>query len=266
MGNGLVTPLKKTNLEGKLYTRNARIEEKLALLQGLTQDELVVQCGIRTRDDPDYVPSECLVYFVRASRADHSIAGFEQLYKILAERVLRALPREGSADGEPAGLTKSIIRDKVFGKFVELLSSDRTEYSEKLDYYEVRFNDALAKSRFDAQKEAWRDENRSIPLETDEDSGELAEEVERAAGSFDLVSQFEDDSSDYRLQLEAAIDTLPSEQMRIIEMLRQGIPIDSKDADVVTIAKALGKSEKTIRTHRNKAFATLRVAMLGDNQ
>jgi DNA-binding CsgD family transcriptional regulator len=54
--------------------------------------------------------------------------------------------------------------------------------------------------------------------------------------------------------------------MRVIEMLRQGIPIDSKDVDAVTIAKALGKSEKTIRTYRDKAFAVLRVAMLGDDQ
>lgn len=52
--------------------------------------------------------------------------------------------------------------------------------------------------------------------------------------------------------------------MRIIEMLRKGVPIDSKEADAVTIAKALGKSEKTIRTHRDKAFAAIRAAMSGE--
>ncbi len=260
----MVTPLRKINLEGKLYTRDAGIEEKLSVLNGLTQDELVVRCGIRKRDDPDYVPSECLVYFLRASRADPSVAGFEQLYKILAERVLRALPREGSADGKTVSLTNSIIRDEVFGKFAVLLSSDRTEYSEKLDYFEIRFDGALASLKRDARKKAWRDENRTATLEYDDKTGDLTEEIERAVGSFDPISQFENDSSDYRLQLEATIDILPPEQMRIIEMLRKGVPIDSKETGVVTIAKVLGKSEKTIRTHRDKAIARLQLAMLGD--
>ncbi|MOA70137.1 hypothetical protein D3C78_1987900 [compost metagenome] len=44
-------------------------------------------------------------------------------------------------------------------------------------------------------------------------------------------------------------------------MLRQEIPIDSKDPSVVTISKALDKSEKTIRTHRDKAFAALRLRL-----
>jgi DNA-directed RNA polymerase specialized sigma24 family protein len=44
-------------------------------------------------------------------------------------------------------------------------------------------------------------------------------------------------------------------------MLRQGFPIDSKEPDVMTIAKALGRSEKTVRTYRDKAFAALRAAM-----
>ncbi|MCP5316308.1 MAG: DNA-binding response regulator [Chromatiaceae bacterium] len=266
MEDGLVTPLRKRTLEGELYRRDANIEAKLVELESLTQDELVTQCSIRSRDDPNYVPSECLVYFVRASRSENNNAGFERLYKILAERVLRSLPRAENADGKTASMTKTTIRDTVFGKFVELLSQDRTEYSEKLDFFEIRFDKTLRNMKLDAQKKAWRDENRSVSLKDDEETGELTEEVERAAGSFDPFSQSEIDDPDYRSQLDAAIDTLPPEQMRIIEMLRKGIPIDSKDTDAVTIAKVLGKSEKTIRTHRDKAFAALRAAMSGGEQ
>ena len=262
----MVTPLKKMSLAGTLYKRDAKVEARLAELEDLTEDELVARCSIQKRDAPDYVPSECLVYFVRASRFDHSTAGFERLYKILAERVLRALPRGENADGKTVSLTKVVIRDKVFGQFVELLSRDHTEYCERLDYFEVRFDGALANLRRDAQEQAWRDENRSAPLKYDDETGELAQEVERAAGSFDPFNQPVIDGSDYRSRLDAAIDILPPEQMRIIEMLRKGIPIDSKDVNAVTIAKALGKSEKTIRTYRDKAFVALRVAMLGDDQ
>jgi len=266
MEDGLVTPLRKLTLDGKLYTRDAKIEARLAELEGLSLEELVVRCSIQKRDDPNYIPSECLVYFVRATHSDSNMAGFELLYKILAERVLRSLPRAESADGKTASMTKTIIRDKVFDRFIELLSRDRSEYSEKLDYFEVRFDGALANLRRDAQKQAWRDENRSVSIECDEETGELTEEVERAAGSFDPFGQSEIDDPDYRSQLDVAIDTLPPEQMRIIEMLRKGIPIDSKDTDAVTIAKVLGKSEKTIRTHRDKAFAALRAAMSGGEQ
>jgi hypothetical protein len=50
-------------------------------------------------------------------------------------------------------------------------------------------------------------------------------------------------------------------------MIRTGIPIDSKEAGQITIAKALDKSEKTIRNQRDKAYAVLRETLLeGDGQ
>jgi hypothetical protein len=261
----LVTPLRKRKLGSQeLYRRVPEIETKLAELEGLPKDDLLTRIQVLRRDDPGYVPSECLVYFVRACRADNSTAGFDQLYKVLAERVLRTLPRAESADGKTTSLTNGVIRDKVFGRFVELLSADRSEYSERLDFFEVRFDGALASLRRDAQEQAWRDENRSTSLEFEEETGEPSEEVERAAGSFDWSSDSEIDGADYRFRLDEAIDALPPEQRRIIEMLRMGVPIDSKEVDAVTIAKALGKSEKTIRTHRDKAFAAIRAAMSGE--
>lgn len=41
-------------------------------------------------------------------------------------------------------------------------------------------------------------------------------------------------------------------------MWRQDIPIESNDPSIESISKVLGKSEKTIRTHRDKAFASLK--------
>jgi hypothetical protein len=261
----LVSPLRKRKLDNQqLYKRIPEIEASVVELEGLSQDDLLARSQIRRRDDPGYVPSECLLYFVRASRADNSTARFGHLYKVLAERVLRSLPTAESADGMTASLTNGIIRDKVFGRFVELLSADRSQYSEKLDYFEVRFDGALASLRRDAQEQAWRAENRATPLVFDEETGELSEDVERAAGSFDWPSNSEINGSDYRFRLDAAIDALPEEQIRIIEMLRKGVPIDSKEANAITIAKVLGKSEKTIRTHRDKAFASIRAAMSGE--
>ncbi|OKO87646.1 response regulator receiver protein [Bradyrhizobium sp. NAS80.1] len=260
-GEAVVTPLRKRRLSGELYERDPKVEALISELAVLPRHELIAKAEITKRSDPGYVPSECLVYFIRASRRDNNEVWFERLYRILTERVLRSLPKAESPDGKTESLTRGVVRDKVFGRFVELLSADRAAYAEKVDYFEVRFDGALASLRRDAQEKAWRDENRSKPLEYDEESGELSPEVEAAAGTHDpfAVSDFDDPA--YRSRLDAAIEALPTEQSRIIHMLREGFPIDSKEPDVMTIAKALGRSEKTVRTYRDKAFAALRAAM-----
>jgi DNA-directed RNA polymerase specialized sigma24 family protein len=260
-GEAAVTPLRKRRLSGELYERDPKVEALIAELAVLPRDELIARAAITKRSDAGYVPSECLVYFIRASRRDKGEAWFERLYRILTERVLRSLPRAGSSDGKTESLTRGVVCDKVFGRFVELLSADRAAYIDKVDYFEVRFDGALASLRRDAQEQAWRDENRSQPLEYDEESGELSPEVEAAAGAYDPFAASDFDDPAYRSRLDAAIEALPTEQSRIIHMLRQGFPIDSKEPDVMTIAKALGRSEKTVRTYRDKAFAALRAAM-----
>ncbi|WP_207485447.1 RNA polymerase sigma factor [Arenibaculum pallidiluteum] len=234
----------------------------LVELSSIPRGELIERARILRRDDPQYVPSECLVHFIRSSRLDNSDAWFERLYRILTERVLRCLPRADSSDGRTRSLSKETIRDKVFGRFVELLSTDRATYLEQLDYFEIRFDGALANLRRDAQEQAWRDENRSVPLECDAETGEVTAEVEKAAGQFDPFAASIVDDAVYRLRLDAAIADLPPEQSRIIHMLRQGFPIDSKEPGAMTIAKALRRSEKTVRTYRDKAFAVLRAALL----
>ena len=257
----MITPLRKRTLAGELYSRDSSVEALLVELSALSPDELITRVAISRRADPRYVRSECLLYFVRASRYDATEAWFERLYRILAERVLRSLPRADCADGQGESFTRGAVRDKVLGRFAELLSADRKVYQEKLDYFEVRFDGALEKMRLDAQRQAWRDEKRSTPLESDEESGELSAEVERAAGQFEPFMDAEHSDPIYRSRLDAAIDTLPTAQSRVIHMLREGFPIDSKEPDAMTIAKALGRSEKTIRNYRDRAFATLRAAL-----
>ena len=252
----MIKPLRKRTLEGKLYKRDDKIEAKLIELASLSRDDLIVRCKVLNRDDPNYVPSECLIYFVRASRADNSDAHFEQLYKILTKRVLRRLP---NADEEVNTLKNTLTREKAFDRFVDLIASDRRDYSEKLDYFEVRFDGAVANLRRDAQKQVWRYENRHTNL--DDETGELSIEIELAVDGFDPFNVPQLDVDDYRSRLDAAIDTLPPEQRRIVEMIRQGIPIDSKEAGAVTIAKALNKSERTIRTYRDQAYAALRTVL-----
>ena len=173
----------------------------------------------------------------------------------------RAIVDACSPKSPPGG-----IREIAFDRFVQALSADRQAYSEKLDYFEVRFDGAVASLRQDAQDAAWREENRTTTIEYDPETNEPSAEVEKAAGASNPFERSDLDGDDYRSRLDAAIDTLPREQIRIIEMLRKGIPIDSKDPGAVTIAKTLGKSEKTIRIHRDRAFAALRAALSRESE
>ena len=258
----MINPLRKRKKSGELYKRRDTNEVILGELLTLGGKELLARCRIRSNRDPSRVPSECLLYLVRACRDENSEARFNLLWPLLIQRVRDRLPRVELADGKQSS-TWMAVRDKVEGRFLELIAEDRHSYQEALDYFEVNFDGALSKRKLDAQKPAWRDENRSRPLEDPKRPGEMSIEVETAIGKFDPFAENLD--RDYRFRLDAAIDALCEEQIRIIEMLRLDIPIDSKDPYAITIAKTLGRSEKTIRTYRDKAFATLRAAVGGDD-
>ena len=258
----MIAPLRKRTLKGDLYTRDPRIESLLEELSSLSRDELLERASISRRSDPAYIPTECLFCFVRASRMDNNEDWFERLYKKLHERVLRSLPKPEAWVGQTKSYSRIEIRDRVQDRFVELLALDRTSYQERLDYFEVRFDGALASLRRDAQEQVWRAENRSVSLDMDDDTGALLAEVERAAAEHvDPFASFDLDDEDFRLHLEAAIESLPSEQRSVIEMLRKGFPIDSKEPGVMTISSALGRSEKTIRNYRDRAIAALRAVL-----
>lgn len=250
--------------DGAAYTRPAAIELMIAQLKALPGEERLKRFDVTSRANPDFVPSECLMHFLRASRQDNSEKGFQALYRLLMARVLRALPSGASRDGKTVSADAIEIRDKVLDKFEERLATDRRGYDERLDFFEIRFDAALARLRQDAQDQVWRRSARTTTIERDDETGDLSAEVEAAAGAFDPYGPQGLASADDRLRLDAAIDALQPLEREIIEMMRLGIPIDSQDPNAVTIAKALGKSEKTIRRNRDKAIAALRAALTAE--
>lgn len=256
----MIVSLRKQKSDGSLYTRFPDIEKTLGELDLISRIELIERCRL-PKGQALYVPTQCVLHFVRRSTSTEDEVLFEQLFKILAGRIRRALPRVENPDGKTLSLARSQVFEQVYDKFVMLLIEERAGYVERLDFFEVNFNGGLAMLKLDAQDKAWKEENRNAELEVDEDSGEIDAEVEEAAGSYDPFDPSILDDYFYRSRLDAAMDELPPLQKRIIEMWRQEIPIDSIDTNVVTISKSLGKSEKTIRNHRDKAFARLRALL-----
>jgi len=229
----LIVPLQKKTEAGKPYTRIPIIETRLTELSSLSDGDLVDLCK-QSRAHPKYVPSECLLYFVRRCTSTKPSL-FEQLF------------REG-----------------VYDRFIEMLMIDKADYEERLDMFEVRFDLALSRLKTDAQRKSYRAENRNADLGFDDDSADLNPEVETASEGYDPFAAIDIDNYRYRCRLDAAIETLPELQKRIIEMTRLDIPINSIDPNEVTISQVLNKVEKTIRNQKKKALASLRILLQGD--
>ena len=264
----LIPPLRKRTKKGVLYMRSAAVETLLVEIATLSRDQLLERAEIRNRRAAGWVPSECLLHLLRASRSENSEAFFERLFSVLSARVKAALPRMTTGNETHGRIERTAerIHELAFDKFQDLLCGDRQAYDERLDFFEARFDLGFANLRRDAREKAYEEENRGASLDYDWDTGEPSPEVERARGAFDPFDPALINEEDYRSRLRAAIGGLPQEQIRIVEMISKGIPIDSIDKSAVSISKLLGRSEKTIRTHRDKAYDAIRAAMQDESQ
>lgn len=250
-------PLRKKNLQQQVYTRFQRIEDKLSELLALPKAEILTRSRILDKEDSGYIPSECLVHLLRTSRKELANKYFEDVYNALLSRILLRLRAGTNTDSTNVALKEYLIRDKVLDRFNKFLIDDRTAYEEKLDFYEVCFDKTLKCLILDAKKQVYSETNRFRPLDNSE-TCEISVEVEKATGSFDPFDKANSNEKDYLILLDLAINRLPPDQKRVVTMLKLEIPISSKDPEAVTIAKTLKKSEKTIRTIRDKAFASIR--------
>ncbi len=249
----MLRPLRKLKGDGTPYFRRDEVEAEIQALAGISAAELERRAGLWQTSEPGFVSPEALLYFVRNASAG---TNRDKLTETLLCRAARRVPPVTDPGDKTVSLTKMNIREDVVDHFVDLLLSDRDKYDERLAYYEVNFNAAIAADRHDANVRHWKHENRNDELETED--GEISVDVESLVGGYNPFDPDELDKKDYRLLLDDAIDSLPELQRRIVVMWRQEIPIESNDPSVDSISKVLGKSEKTIRTHRDKAFASLK--------
>ncbi|MCE9567301.1 MAG: hypothetical protein K8U57_35310 [Planctomycetes bacterium] len=154
------------------------------------------------------------------------------------------------------------IQEAVLQKFQEMLCGDRKgKYDDRLDCFECRFNFSLARLRLTARKKVWRDEFRFKQMDSTDDVGGPPTEIESALAKMRNALNGESVDFLYRTKLHAAINSLPPDQRRVIELIFQEVPIDSQKEGVITIANLVGCGEKTVRNRRNRAFETLRDAL-----
>ncbi len=261
----LPEPLRKKRADGSLYQRPSEIEASLAALELLPIKEIVERSKILDPHSAEYLPSECLLHFLRNTRKSTEIDDFRELFLSLRQRILAATP---ALERRSAGTSKLAVRavdvsiqEGVLDAFNEMLCKDRNDYDDRLDYFEIRFNSALARLRLTARRTVMRTDSRTESMSPEEDTNAPSPEVEAALTKLKGFGEEEMPDFLYRSRLLAAINTLPNDEKRVIELILQDFLIDSTDPEVLTISKILGCSEKTVRNRRDRAFLKLRAAL-----
>lgn len=247
-----IPPLRKVKQDGQLYRRRQPIETMLAELAGVSFEVIGERARILDRRSPDYIPSEVLVHWIRQTRHHKSDAQFNILYPLLEQRIRHACPKKEIRVGRYTDLQEYVLE-----RVVTLLLRDRSSYEEKLDIYEVVFDRTIAKLRTSAFRHNFSKDVPLTPIEYDE-NGEVTSEVENSLNQYQLEGMTQEEELTYRFQLRAAIDSLPEEERRLIDMQESGYPDQSEDPEVLTIAKLLGRTPKTVRAMRKRAYQKIR--------
>lgn len=258
------SPLTKISADGTPYKRRPEIEAALRELLSLPSDEITSRLTIRDKSARMFIRSECLVHLIRQFRRENSGRHVGILTKELIRRVLGALPGSG---GNTSDLHAATVREQVLDTIIERLAADREATDTRLDYFEIMFDAAVAALRRTATKSANRHRFRSQSIESDDDTGELSPEIEMAAGSLDIEEELLSDDPSYRLRVAEAIENLPEKQRVVMELLRQGLPIETKEDGSQSIVGITGVVEKTVRNRRDAAIRTIRAQLgIGDEE
>lgn len=257
----MIVPLRKIK-DGHPYCRLPHVEAKLETLLALSRDEILKACRVTDRILSAYVPTECVVHLLRHAKHDNNVRYLADLMDVFSKRVARAFPvpeRHLSGSGGKGVVVADLeLRDYAVDHLTNLLCEDWRGYDERLDIYEVVFDRALATLRVSAKRYVGRRRNALQPLNDDLDEPEPSGEVEAAALRGTVSPMEEIEGRDYRRRLHAAILHLSDEERRLLMLLNEGIPIDSKDPRQITIARLLGCGEQTVRHRRDRIYRKLR--------
>lgn len=249
---------KKRKKEGTTYVRPPEIEAALLRLYELPIEEVAARAATNDPSDPEYVPPECLVHFVRQSKANGDTAVYEKIFELLFERLRALVPvrQRRTEDGGrfATNVVEMEIQEQVLNNFTELLCLDRDGYEERLDYYEVKFNGAVKNLRLTAQRLRKRAKRHKSLIAHDE-SGEMPVEIEEAIHRFRNSNSEETDDFLFRERMAHAIRALPDDERAVIQL------IQGTDFTLEQMAEVLNCTERTVRNRRDRAAAKLSAAL-----
>jgi hypothetical protein len=254
--------LKHKQRDGTPYRRPPNIEVWIEKLESVDVSVRLPQFGRTSRKHPEYVPTEVVLHFLRQAWINEEKGQFDKIFPILLSRVEQSL-RSTIRNSHIGNATD--IRDEIVSRFVVLVTKDCTSQSTRLDFFEIHFDQAMVALRTSVLRKfkTIAGDITIVPLGTQESDGpEISSEVEVALEAFLSGDPQKIDDPAFRSMLFAAINRLPQDQKQVIGLLLQGIPIDAKEKDVMTIARILKCDERTVRNRRDRACKALKADLV----
>ncbi|WP_372718357.1 RNA polymerase sigma factor [Novipirellula sp.] len=250
----VVPPLRSRTMKNdEPYVRRPDIEDLLQRLLSTDIEEVARRASIFDQDDPEYLPPEVLVHYLRRLKNEDGSEAYRQIFMSVRQHFLQRLKVNRWHDSGGRVIEdrfQAEVRDRVMDRAMEILCGDRMEYDSRLDYYEVNFNGAVARARSTAKRDLCEQEktenSRSLDAAMNSDD---AAEVDAALRSLQGESENFSDVI-YRSEVLSAINSLPIEEREVMLMLVEGYKIKE-------IAEKVGCTPKTASERRNRARAKL---------
>lgn len=251
-------PLTKTTRDGRLYQRDPAIERAVAVLAELAPSALVERARTSAADAADFVPSECLVYFVREAWRRRDKTTMTDLVGVLFTRCERILRKKILDRDVP---NAEHVRQSILCELGLLLVQDDA----KLDYYECRFNLAFRNLRIDhVRKEFDATNELSSGQGEASDDGPVDEDplenISRALSHTEHSDHGLADAEDaiFRKRALRAVQALPDdERSACVLVYGFGYEVESDKPERVTAATLCRATGRTIRNRLSRARTKL---------
>ncbi|BCP55836.1 hypothetical protein K32_44530 [Kaistia sp. 32K] len=257
----MAEPLRKET-GGVGYARPPEVERQIDELSAITGEERIRRFSILDNKDPDFVRSECLLYFLRRFRGSSPLI-YEKIWKILVLRLKQVLPGGWRRENGPLVAAEERAASTTLGKFMEMLAQDYNGYDERLDFFEVRFAAAVAALRRTALSKEYKEGGREIALPDDTDA---IDKIQTSEPGFNPFNSGKYSDPIYRIRLRTAIDALPDDQRQVLILDWVGMPFTTNAPTVATIGSIVGCGEQAARQKRDRAYKAVRIALEGDDE
>ena len=159
-------PLRSKDKNGEPFARPPEIDACLQRLESVDAKTRLRAFAISSRKSDGYVPSEALTYFLRRAHATGENDEFKQLFGLLMKRVGQSL-HASIPDSRMAGARD--IREEAMSRFAERIAKDCSGRFAMLDFFEVRFDLAIARFRKSVLRQIGPTSVLTVPLSTDDD-------------------------------------------------------------------------------------------------
>ncbi len=242
-----IEPLTHCDRHGKVYTRTPEVESQIREALSLDRGVLCVRVAIERYTTPGFIKEECLVYLIRQFLRAGESELVSHLINCLANRLARRVHSRVSAS-----LNWSLVDDSAQEVMIEIARRVTDLDSDMDDFAQARFGLWLERVTYNTIRPQKRTQRDTRAKQTD------LEEVERSNGkkkplpedslSPEKILENAETQRHLKGQAERLLQTLdPEIREAYILRHRDGMEIENKDPDVMTISKHFGRTPRTIR-------------------